>query len=209
MTAQAHFMRHRYSGFDKPFRIVAADVASTERLTEALTRPQRGPGLYSESWQGYPLLAASVALFVAGVLGAGLALGGAAARRRARRKTTTVREIAQALPAASTVRRRSRSTTSTAARRRRRPGHLDHVVTVPADPFFGGRLPRAAAAAVARLRLRGRQGRPRRHELPRRPGRAAGPRQLLERRQHEGDRRRHRPVQRPRRPEDRRAARAR
>ena len=49
-----------------------------------------------------------------------------------------------------------------------------------------------------------RQGGPHRHELPRRPGRQADQRQLLERRQHEGDGRRHRPVERPRRPQDRR-----
>ena len=56
------------------------------------------------------------------------------------------------------------------------------VVNVPQDPIFGNPVRAAAAgAAVARLGLRHRQGRPRRHELPRGRGREVRAGQLLER----------------------------
>ena len=149
----------------------------------------------------------AAALGAAAVLGGGVALGGAAAFGDLGGKTTTVREVAaQAAPAASQVPPKALSINDIYQRSARGVVQVTStsVVTVPADPFFGNLFPEPAAAAVARLRLRDRQGGPHRHELPRRPGRQADQRQLLERRQHEGDGRRHRSVERPRRAQGRR-----
>ncbi|MGE5272746.1 MAG: S1C family serine protease [Verrucomicrobiota bacterium] len=89
-----------------------------------------------------PILAAA-GLLTAGVLGAGLALGGAAALGDLGRRTTTVREIqVAASPAAASASGPALSIND--IYRRAAPGVVQvtstTVVTVPADPFFGNPL---------------------------------------------------------------------
>ena len=158
--------------------------------------------------RGTRIAGGAAALCTAAALGGGAAIGVAAALGDLN-DTTTIREFPPQVAAAAATAPARSALSINDIYRRGRPGVVQvtstSVVTSPADPFFGNPFrPPAAAAAVAGLRLRDRQGRPHRHELPRRPGREAGQRQLLERRDHEGDRRRQRPLERPGRAEGRR-----
>jgi S1-C subfamily serine protease len=82
-------------------------------------------------------------LLVAAALGAGLALGGAALAGGLGGKTTTIRELSPASPAASAI-RPSAALSINDIYRRSAPGVVQvtstSVVTVPADPFFGGQF---------------------------------------------------------------------
>ena len=86
------------------------------------------------------ILGGASALLAAGLLGAGLALGGAAALGGIGRKTKTVREIQAAVSPASSF-RQARSLSINQIYRRAAPGVVQvtstSLVTVPADPFFG------------------------------------------------------------------------
>ena len=82
-------------------------------------------------------------MLVAAALGAGLALGGAALVGALGGKTTTIREVSAASPAAAAI-RPSASLSINGIYRRSAPGVVQvtstSVVTVPADPFFGGQF---------------------------------------------------------------------
>jgi S1-C subfamily serine protease len=82
-------------------------------------------------------------LVVAGALGAGLALGGAALAGGLGGKTMTIREVSPASPSAVAI-RPSAGLSINDIYRRSAPGVVQvtstSVVTVPADPFFGGQF---------------------------------------------------------------------
>jgi S1-C subfamily serine protease len=82
-------------------------------------------------------------LVAAAALGACLALGGAALAGGLGGKTTTIREVSPASPAASAI-RPSAALSISDIYRRSAPGVVQvtstSVVTVPADPFFGGQF---------------------------------------------------------------------
>jgi S1-C subfamily serine protease len=86
---------------------------------------------------------AALWLVVAAALGAGLALGGAALAGGLGGKTTTIREVGPASPTAVAI-RPSASLSINDIYRRSAPGVVQvtstSVVTVPADPFFGGQF---------------------------------------------------------------------
>ncbi|HWQ01755.1 MAG TPA: trypsin-like peptidase domain-containing protein [Gaiellaceae bacterium] len=86
---------------------------------------------------------AVVWLVVAGALGAGLALGGAALAGGLGGTTTTIREVSPASPTAVAI-RPSAALSINDIYRRSAPGVVQvtstSVVTVPADPFFGGQF---------------------------------------------------------------------
>jgi S1-C subfamily serine protease len=93
---------------------------------------------------GRSRIVAGVGLLAAGLLGAGLALGGAAALGGLGRKTTTVREIQAAVAPASSSAAAHRPLSINDIYRRAAPGVVQvtstTVVTVPADPFFGNQF---------------------------------------------------------------------
>jgi S1-C subfamily serine protease len=90
------------------------------------------------------ILAGVGALFVAALLGAGLALGGAAAVGGLGRKTTTIRQIEAAVSPASVSIAAAKSLSINDIYRRAAPGVVQvtstTIVTLPADPFFGSSL---------------------------------------------------------------------
>ena len=130
------------------------------------------------------------------MLGAGLALGGAALAGGLGGKTTTIREVSAASPTAVAI-RPSAALSINDIYRRSAPGVVQvtstSVVTVPADPFFGGQFfpEQQQQQSLGSGFVVDKAG----HVVTNYhvvQGAQADPGQLLERREHEGGRRRHR-----------------
>ena len=138
------------------------------------------------------------ALLAAAVLGGGVAVAAVALLGGLEGDTTMVTETVQAAPRldghsrGDDERQRDLRALCSGGRPDQRDEQLD----------LGDRSARwrVAGPAGARLRLRHRQDRPHRHELPRRRRGGRGDGRLLESRHGQGRDRRHRSVHRPRRP---------